>query len=92
MFGRIVYRNIKVEVDEATLKQVASIGNGQFFRAVDSDSLDSIFRQIDQLEKTTVEMDRYSVYRELFAWPAGAGLLLLCLHLVLGQTFLRRLP
>jgi Ca-activated chloride channel family protein len=92
MFGRTVYRNIKVEVDEGTLKQVAAIGGGQFFRAEDSASLNSIFKQIDQLEKTTIELDRYMQYRELYLWPAAAGCLLLVLHLLLRQTVLRRLP
>lgn len=91
-FGRVVYRNIKVEVDEATLKQIASIANGQFYRATDSKSLTQIFEQIDKLEKSTVELSRYTQFRDLFVWFAASGFALLALQIVLGQTLLRRVP
>jgi Ca-activated chloride channel family protein len=92
MFGQIVYRNVKVEVDEATLKKIASIANGQFYRATDSKSLQQIFDQIDRLEKSIVETRQYTQYRDLFAWFLVPGFALLLLHVVGGQTFFRRLP
>ncbi len=92
MFGRTVYQNIKVEVDEATLKNIASIANGQFYRATDSKSLQQIFSQIDKLEKSTVELDRYTQYRDLFVWFAAAGAAVLVLQSLLGLTLLRRVP
>jgi Ca-activated chloride channel family protein len=81
-----------MDVDEAALKQVAQIGNGQFFRATDSKSLEQIFGAIDQLEKSTVETSQYQQYRDLFAWVLGPGLALLALHALLGQTVFRRIP
>ncbi len=90
--GRVVYDRQPVDVDEATLREIASISNGHFYRATDSKSLGEIFSQIDQLEKSTVELNRYTQYRDLFAWFIAAGFALLSLQIVLGQTVLRRLP
>lgn len=92
MFGRLVYRDVLVQVDEAALKQVAQIGGGNFYRATDSHSLEQIFKEIDQLEKSTVEMSQTKEYRDLFPWFVGAGAALLGLHLLLGQTLWRTLP
>ena len=92
MYGRDVIQNIPVEVDEDALKKIVAVANGQFFRATDSKSLEQIFEQIDQLEKSTVETKRYTQYRELFPWVVGSGLAVLLLHLVLAETALRRLP
>ncbi len=91
-FGRTVYRNVKVEVDEAALKQIADIGGGQYFRATDEKSLEQIYDQIDKLEKSTVELSQYKQYRDLFPWCLGAGLAMVTLQVVLGQTVWRRLP
>ncbi len=92
MFGRTVYHNVKVEVDEASLKQIADIADGKFYRATDTKSLAEIFGQIDQLEKSTVELNKYTQYRDLFHWFLASGGALLLLHLVLDQTLFRRLP
>jgi Ca-activated chloride channel family protein len=90
--GRTVYRNIKVEVNEPMLKQIAEIGGGQYFRATDAASLENIYEQIDKLEKSTVELSQYKQYRELFPWCIGAGLAIIALGAVLGETVWRRLP
>ena len=91
-FGRTLYRNVKVEVDEAALKQIAEIGGGQYFRATDAESLEKIYEQIDKLEKSTVELSQYKQYRDLFPWCLGAGLAMVTLQVVLGQTVWRRVP
>ena len=91
-FGRTVYRNVKVEVDEAALKQITDICGGQYFRATDAESLEKIYEQIDKLEKSTVELSQYKQYRDLFPWCLGAGLAMVTLQVVLGQTVWRRLP
>jgi Ca-activated chloride channel family protein len=54
MGGRVFYQQIKVEVDEETLRQIARTADGQFYRATDSKSLTQIFEEIDRLEKSTV--------------------------------------
>jgi Ca-activated chloride channel family protein len=92
MGNRVFYQNIKVEVDEETLRQIARTADGQFYRATDSKSLTQIFEEIDRLEKSTVEMHQSKQYRDLFAWFLAPGLGLLALHLLLSQTVWRRLP
>ena len=92
MFGRTVYQNVKVEVDEKTLKEIAAMTDAQYFRATDGKSLEEIFGQIDKLEKSTVELDQYKQYRDLFPWFLGPGFALIALEVLLGQTIWRKLP
>ena len=92
MFGRTVYQNVKVEVDEKTLTEIATLTDAKYFRATDGKSLEEIFEQIDQLEKSTVELDQYKQYRDLFAWFLTPGFALIALEILLGQTIWRRLP
>ncbi len=92
VFGRTVYRQVLVEVDEASMKQIASIGGGQFFRATDSRSLEQIFEEIDKLEKTKIEMSESREVRELFPWALAAGAVLLALYVTGTQTVGRTLP
>ena len=92
MFGRTVYRNVKVEVDEETLKKIAEVSSGQFYRATDTKTLNQIFEQIDKLEKSTVELSQYKQYRDLFPWFLASGFGLLVLQVALAQSVGRRLP
>ena len=92
MFGRTVYQNVKVEVDEKTLTEIATLTDAKYFRATDGKSLGEIFEQIDKLEKSTVELDQYKQYRDLFAWFLVPGFALVALEMLLGQTIWRRLP
>ncbi len=91
-FGRTVYRNVPVEFDETTLEKIAEITNGRFFRATDTQSLKTIFNEIDKLEKSKVEIEKIAQYRDLFAWFLMAGVACLALELLLSQTLWRRLP
>jgi Ca-activated chloride channel family protein len=90
--GRKVYQQVKVDVDEDTLKKIADGTGAKFYRATDTKTLTQIFEQIDQLEKSTVEMKKYTQYRDLFPWLLGAGLGLLALQGLLAQTVGNRLP
>jgi Ca-activated chloride channel family protein len=81
-----------VEVDEETLRAVAEITDAAFFRATDTETLERIYAQIDQLEKTTETVQRYEEYRELYHWPLLLGLAVVLLEVGLAETRLRRLP
>ena len=91
-FGRTHYQMIRVHFNEEGLKKVAAIAGGQYYRAADTQSLESIFKQIDKMEKSTVELTQYKQYRDLFPWLIGAGGALLALQIVLSQTIWRKLP
>jgi Ca-activated chloride channel homolog len=90
--GRKVYQNVKVNVDEETLKKVAEMTGAQFYRATDTKTLTQIFNQIDKLEKSTVELSQYKQYRDLFPWFLASGFGLIALQLVFAETVGRRLP
>ncbi len=91
MFGRR-YVSMRVDIDEPTLKQVADLTGGQYYRATDRASLDSIYRQIDELETTEIEVQHFTRYGELFHMPLVAGLFLVILEVALGNTVLRKIP
>ena len=91
-FGQTIYRNVLVKFDEKVLQQIAAITNGKFFRATDTESLKTIFGEIDKLEKTKVEVEKTAQYRDLFRWFLIPGLACLLLEMLLSQTLWRRLP
>lgn len=92
MFGNVMYQNQRVHFNEAGLKEVAKIADGQFFRATDTQSLEQIFTGIDKLEKTTVSVKKYQQYRDLFPACIASGLGLLLAQLLLSQTVWKKLP
>ena len=91
-FGRTVYRQIPVEFDEEVLKQISAETGGSYFRATDTQSLQRIFDEIDQLEKSEVEIQKVAQYKDLFPWFVLIGAVLVAAETVLGQTIWRRLP
>jgi Ca-activated chloride channel homolog len=64
--GNLQYRKQKVEIDEALLKHIASETNGKYFRATDNVKLQSIYQEINKLEKTKIEEFKYYNYQEQF--------------------------
>ncbi len=90
-FGkRVVYQ--QADLDEDTLKQVSNITGGVFYRAKDSDTLEKIYAEIGRLEKTPALVKEYTDYNELYAGFALMGLSLLLGEIILGQTWLRKVP
>jgi Ca-activated chloride channel family protein len=65
---------------------------GEYFRATDTDSLRTIYAQIDRLEKTVLEQPKFFNYREQYPWLVMLALLCLVVELALSQTALRVLP
>lgn len=91
-FGRTVYQDVNMEFDEETLKEIASLTNGQYFPAADTASLQRTFAEIDKMEKTKIEVEKTSEYRDLFPWCLAVGFVLLSLEVLLSQTAWKRLP
>jgi Ca-activated chloride channel family protein len=92
MFGNTVYRSVRIEIDEDTLKKIAGKTNARYFRATDTESLRSIYKEIDELEKTRIEEKGYTEYEELFHLFLIPGALLLLLEIIMNNTILRRIP
>jgi Ca-activated chloride channel family protein len=91
-YGKPMYVDVEVSFDEAQLKRVAQIAGGHFYRAADTESMRNIFSEIDKLEKSTVQYKKTQEYTDLYPWFLEAGLALVSLEMVLGQTVWRRLP
>ena len=86
------YLNQPVEIDEATLTQIASTSGGNYFRAKDEAELRQIYSEIDKLEKTKLNVKEFSKREEeyaLFAWIALACILL---EVLLRNSVLKRIP
>ena len=67
-WGRQVIQKVQVDVDEESLKEIAKITGGQFFRATDNKSLQKVYQEIDTLERTEIEVTEYQNYTELYSW------------------------
>jgi Ca-activated chloride channel family protein len=91
--GNLVgYQPIRADLDENLLKQIATMTEGQYFRAADTASLKKTYAQIDAMEKQKVETTAYEDWQELFPWFLVPGLGCLMLSVTLENTRLRRLP
>jgi Ca-activated chloride channel family protein len=91
-FGDDRVRREWSHVDEDTLRTVAEITGGRFFRARDRETLAAVYREIDRLERTAVEVETFVQYQEAFPGFVLAALLLLAVERVLSLGWLRRLP
>ena len=90
-FGTVV-RNMPVDLDEPTMRQIAEISGGAYFRATDNESLSAIYKKIDQLEKTKLSTRNYhTTYEEFFIFVLVAALLFL-IEFVLRSTLFRTNP
>lgn len=90
-FG-VQLQNMRVEIDEEVLKQVAEVTGGQYFRATDNTKLEQIYKEIDQLEKSKMEVKHFSKKQEKYFWFGLIGMLLLITEALLRYTLLRKIP
>ncbi len=91
IFGKR-YQNVKVDIDEEMLTQIASMSQGAYFRATDTDRLKEIYNQIDELEKTEIEELIFTDFEDLYAWFLIPALLLLLLSVVSEKVLFRTEP
>jgi Ca-activated chloride channel family protein len=92
MFGRRVYTTIPVDIDNDALKKIAAIGEGKFFRAADYNSLQNVYKEINQLETSKVAVKHFEHVRDYFTWALYPGMLFLGLEIFLAHTRWRRVP
>lgn len=91
IFGRR-YVPMKVEIDEELLQRVAQVTGGRYFRATDRTSLERIYDEIGELEKTKIEVTEYTRYKELFVNLLYAAFGLVLLEILLANTLFRKIP
>ena len=85
-------QQVKVEIDEKLLSEIAESTGGRYFRATDNTKLAEIYSEINKMEKARTTVDSFPIYKELFGRYALLALLALLLELVLNWFVIRRLP
>lgn len=88
-FGTTVYQDVEVKIDEKTLQDIASATNGKYFRATSNEALREIYQEIDQMERSKIEVKEYHKKNEEFLIFAILGLLLLILEFSLKNTLFK---
>jgi Ca-activated chloride channel family protein len=88
----IVMQNEKVAIDEKLLRNIADQTGGKYFRATDNISLQSIYAEIDRLEKSKVEITTYHRFTEKFYPFIFAAMMLLLVEIILRFTIFKKFP
>jgi Ca-activated chloride channel family protein len=91
-YGRTVYRNIPIEIDEESLRRIAETTGGKYYLATDTEKLKSIYDEINRLEKSNIEHFGYREYSELFYYFLIPGMMLLIIGIFLSNTLFLKVP
>ena len=91
-FGRERIIMQESTLDEETLAQIAEETGGRYYRAENTEGLRQVYDEISELEKSTIEIETFSNYKELVGWVLAPGLALLLVEMFLRQTLLRTVP
>ncbi len=91
-FGQITYSYQKVVIDEPTLKEIANITGGKYFRATDNNVLEDVFSEIDKLEKTKIDIKNFTHTEDNYMLWAWLALGFFLLEIILRHTILRIIP
>lgn len=90
--GTTQYVNIPVEIDSKTLSDISAITDGNFYRATNNQELKQIYKDIDKLEKTKMDVKKFSKRYEAYQPFAIVAILLLVMELLLRNTLFRKIP
>ncbi|MBQ8656659.1 MAG: VWA domain-containing protein [Prevotella sp.] len=90
--GGVQYVNLPVEIDTETLNAIAAATDGTFYRATSTKELRNIYQEIDQLEKTKLNVKQYSKRYEAYQPFALAAIITLLLEILFRITIFRRIP
>ena len=85
-------RDVEVKIDENMLQEISNITDGRYFRATSNTKLQEIYKEIDELEKSKIEVREFSRRSEEFLQFALAGILLMVLGFLLRTTVFRTVP
>ena len=92
IFGNQTTIMADVEIDEELLQQISSMTGGKYYRAVNDEALREIYAEINELEKSKVQVTNYQTYEELFLMWVLLGLLFLGLEFIFDRVVFNRLP
>lgn len=90
-FGK-QYQNVEVKIDEELLKEVANTTGGKYFRSTKNSSLQEIFKEIDTMEKTKIDVSLYKHTKDIGGEFILLALVILLLEMLLRKTYLRTNP
>jgi Ca-activated chloride channel family protein len=90
-FG-IQYQNMEVKIDEALLKQISKITNGNYYRATSKSKLENIFKEIDKLEKSKIDVTEFHKKSEEFLYFILLAAFLLIVEIIVRYTIYRTIP
>ena len=90
--GGVQYVNIPVEIDTKTLSEIADITDGDFYRATNNEELMEIYKEIDKLEKSKLNVKKFSKRYEAYQPFALAAVIILLLEILLSITIFKKLP
>jgi Ca-activated chloride channel homolog len=90
-FG-IQYQSMEVNIDEDLLKQVANMTDGKYFRATDNTKLKEVYQEIDQLEKSKIDVTEFRKKHEEFLYLAIFAFVLLAIETLARLTLFRSIP
>lgn len=92
MWGNLSFVPMKVEIDEKILSDIAEKTGGRYFRATDNEKLREIYKEINRLEKSRVEVESQTRYDERFAPFVLSALLLLAAGFAMRRLWFRQIP
>jgi Ca-activated chloride channel family protein len=87
----IQYQDMPVEIDEGILQQIASNTGGKYFRATDNDKLTQVYKEIDKLEKSKIDVRQFSRKEEKYFIPALIAFILLAFEITVRNTIFKNL-
>ena len=88
----IQYQDVEVKIDEKTLQDIATLTDGKYFRATNNNSLKTIYKDIDELERSKIEVTEFHKRKEEFVPYILFSLSLLILAFLLRITYLKQIP
>lgn len=87
----IQYQDMPVEIDEGILQQIAQNTGGKYFRATDNDKLTQVYKEIDKLEKSKIDVRQFSRKEERYLIPALIAFILLAFEIITRNTIFKNL-
>ena len=89
-FG-VQYQDVEVQIDEETLQNIATVTDGKYFRATNNSKLKEIYKDIDKLEKSKIEVTEFHKRSEEFSNFAIPALIILLIGFILEKTYLKQI-